>query len=124
MWPQGTPLWCEYLSPWVLRKEFHNVLSAYGVQYLCSERFREGLGPAEDEENPEERRFSSVGGSGGGGDGARAVDQTVFWNLVVHFGEHCLPITFLLAEAAHGRRSQNEVDRKQFNAKNDEQREC
>ncbi|CAN0217421.1 unnamed protein product, partial [Laminaria digitata] len=100
---QGTPLWCEYLSPWVLRKEFHNVLSAYGVHYVCSERFREGLGPAEDDKHPEKGRFSSGGGgSDGGAGGARAVDQTVFWNLVVHFREQCLPITFLLAEAAQG----------------------
>lgn len=45
---QGAPLWCEYLLPWVLRKEFHTILAVYGVQYLCSERFRQGLGPAED----------------------------------------------------------------------------
>lgn len=86
------------------------------MQYLCSERFREGLGPAEDEENPEEGRFSSVGGGSGGRAGARAVDQTVFWNLVVHFGEHCLPITFLLAEATNGKRSRNGVGRNQFDA--------
>lgn len=49
---QGTPLWCEYLPPWVLRKEFHTILAAYGVQYLCSERFRQGLGPAEDTTDP------------------------------------------------------------------------
>lgn len=49
---QGTPLWCEYLPPWVLRKEFHTILAAYGVQYLCSERFRQGLGPAEDSSDP------------------------------------------------------------------------
>lgn len=33
---------------------------------------------------------------------SRAVDRTVFWNLVVHFQEHCLPITFLLEDAATG----------------------
>lgn len=33
---------------------------------------------------------------------SRAVDRTVFWNLVVHFREHCLPITFLLADASTG----------------------
>ncbi|CAM9863570.1 unnamed protein product, partial [Ectocarpus fasciculatus] len=55
----GTPLWCEYLPPWVLRKEFHTILSAYGVQYVCSERFRRGLGPLEDSTGPT--------GAGGGG---------------------------------------------------------
>lgn len=54
---KGTPLWCEYLPPWVLRKEFHTILAAYGVQYLCSERFRQGLGPAEGSTDP-----SGVGG--------------------------------------------------------------
>lgn len=34
--------------------------------------------------------------------GSRAVDRTVFWNLVVHFQEHCLPITFLLEDAFTG----------------------
>lgn len=62
--------------------------------------------------------FSSNGRTGGrfsmGGDGvarteprtvgaSRAVDRTVFWNLVVHFREHCLPITFLLADASAGK---------------------
>ncbi|CBJ25874.1 conserved unknown protein [Ectocarpus siliculosus] len=108
----GTPLWCEYLPPWVLRKEFHTILSAYGVQYVCSERFRLGLGPLEDGTGP---AGGGAGGaqppSGGGGDAAwreggganasrRSVDRTVFWNLVVHFREYCLPITFLLADAA------------------------
>ena len=86
----------------MLRKEFHNVLSAYGVHYVCSERFREGLGPADDYDDPGEGRFSSGGGGSDGRAGARAVDQTVFWNLVVHFREQCLPITFLLCEAAQG----------------------
>lgn len=45
-------MWCEYLPPWVLRKEFHTILAAYGVQYLCSDRFRQGLGPAEDATDP------------------------------------------------------------------------
>lgn len=49
-----------------------------------------------------------MGGDGVGGSGqravgaSRAVDRTVFWNLVVHFREHCLPITFLLADASMG----------------------
>ncbi|CAM9708806.1 unnamed protein product, partial [Scytosiphon promiscuus] len=91
----GTPLWCEYLPPWVLRKEFHTILAAYGVQYLCSERFRQGLGPPEGSTDP----------SGVGGDRSfpsLPVDRTVFWNLVVQFREQCLPITFLLADASTG----------------------
>lgn len=42
-----------------------------------------------------------AGGARTGGT-SRAVDRTVFWNLVVHFREHCLPITFLLADASAG----------------------
>lgn len=40
-------------------------------------------------------------GAGRGGFN-RAVDRTIFWNLVVHFREHCLPVTFLLGEVAAG----------------------
>lgn len=49
-----------------------------------------------------------MGGDGVDGTGqrtvgpSRAVDRTVFWNLVVHFREHCLPITFVLADAYTG----------------------
>lgn len=46
-----------------------------------------------------------AGGGGGArtGGASRAVDRTVFWNLVVHFREHCLPVTFLLADASPGK---------------------
>ncbi len=44
---------------------------------------------------------SEAGGARTGG-ASRAVDRTVFWNLVVHFREHCLPIPFLLADASAG----------------------
>lgn len=40
-----------------------------------------------------------------GGASSRAVDRTIFWNLVVQFREQCLPITFLLADASTGERS-------------------
>lgn len=43
---------------------------------------------------------SETGGQRAGA--SRAVDRTVFWNLVVHFQEHCLPITFLLEDASTG----------------------
>ncbi|CAM9455610.1 unnamed protein product [Ascophyllum nodosum] len=101
----GTPLWCEYLSPWVLRKEFHNILAWFGVRYLCSARFREGLGPAAEAAGEEIRRLSgtSLAAGGGGSEvGPRPVDRTIFWNLVVHFREASLPLAFLLQDAAFG----------------------
>lgn len=97
---QGTPLWCEYLSPWVLRKEFHNILAWYGVQYLCSARFREGLGPAWEEDEESRGLSGRSGGRDAGGGGTRAVDRTIFWNLVVHFRDSRLPLTFLLEDVA------------------------
>lgn len=103
---QGTLLWCEYLSPWVLRKEFHTVLAAYGVEYLCSSRFQLGLGPEDDGivGLGDIYGSSSGGGSMGGGSGSRnrPVDRTIFWNLVLHFREYCLPIAFLLSGEAGG----------------------
>lgn len=89
------------------------MLSAYGLQYLCSSRFQEGLGPIEDDLVG--GRFSSGGEGrgrreGGGADSSRSsrsVDRTVFWNLVVHFQEQCLPVTFLLSEIANGERLQD-----------------
>ena len=46
-----------------------------------------------------------MGAEGVGGTGQRAVGASRavgFWNLVVHFREHCLPVTFLLADASTG----------------------
>lgn len=85
------------------------MLAAYGVEYLCSARFQLGLGPVEDGTVG----LGGVAPIGRGGDmdvsrssssnsssRNRAVDRTIFWNLVLHFREFCLPITFLLAEEA------------------------
>lgn len=94
---QGEPLWCEYLPPWVLRKEFETVLAAFGVHYLCSPRFRLGLGP----EAPDGTAAAGAGSSPSGqGSAARPADRTIFWNLILHFRELSLPIAFLLADEA------------------------
>ena len=68
----GTPLYCEWLSPWALQKEVSRVLAEDGVAALCSPAFR--------------------------GSGASA-SATVFWNLVVYFRRYGLPLTFLLSSS-------------------------
>jgi len=71
----GSPLWCELLSPWTLRKEVLAVLLAEheGVQALCSRELR---------------------------DASRRTDKAVvFWNALVAFRRAGLPFAFLLAES-------------------------
>jgi hypothetical protein len=70
----GSPLWCELLSPWTLRKEVLAVLLAEheGVQALCSRELR---------------------------DASHRTDKAVvFWNALVAFRRAGLPFAFLLAE--------------------------
>lgn len=66
---KGTPLYCELLSPWVLRKELEFVIR--------------GVGGVEEMLNPEWRSGTDVRAS-------------LWWNLVVHFRRHNLPVAFLL----------------------------
>mmetsp|Transcript_7438 Transcript_7438/g.11316 ORF Transcript_7438/g.11316 Transcript_7438/m.11316 type:complete len:1413 (-) Transcript_7438:54-4292(-) len=63
----GTPLHCEFLSPWVLHKEIH-VATQGGTGRISDPKWRNG------------------------GD----INATLWWNLVVTFQRHKLPITFLL----------------------------
>ena len=70
----GTPLWCEYLSPWVLRKKVETILLNDGIESLVSPQFRRSS-PA---------------------------SATIFWNLVVWFMEFSLPLGFLLQESIQG----------------------
>ncbi len=65
----GTPLHCEFLSPWVLHKEFHAATQG-GVS-------------AESILDPKWRNDGDI-------------NATLWWNLVVTFQRHKLPITFLL----------------------------
>ncbi|CAM9830128.1 unnamed protein product [Discosporangium mesarthrocarpum] len=97
---KGTPLWCEYLSPWVLRKEVHTILAAYGVDFLCSPSFHRGRTNA-----------AGAGASDAGGPHSNPrptpnhpsdANPTIFWNLVVHFRQHFLPFAFLLAGPSIG----------------------
>lgn len=39
----GSPLWCEYLSPWVLRKEVQNILLTDGIEALTAPEVRAPL---------------------------------------------------------------------------------
>ena len=70
----ATPLWCEMLSPWTLRKEFLGVL-------LADER---GVGALA---GPEAR------------DAHKPQTAVVFWNALLAFRARGLPYTFLLTDS-------------------------
>jgi pentatricopeptide repeat protein len=69
-----TPLYCEFLSPWVLRKEFHHILKDHhqdpesGIDKILNPAWRNGTD----------------------------IRATLFWNLVVCCRRYRLPFTFLL----------------------------
>ena len=67
-----TELWCEYLSPWSLRKEVLTVLKEYGIDVLLSDGFR---------------RHSHQ-------------HTVVFWNLVIACRMRGLPYSFLVPDAS------------------------
>ncbi len=65
----GTPLYCEFLSPWVLRRELSHVIeSERGIDLLL---------------DPEWRKGTQVG-------------ATIWWNLIALFKHYKLPFSFLL----------------------------
>lgn len=64
-----TELWCEFLSPWTLRKEVLIVLREYGIDTLISSEFRK----------------------------SSHQHCVVFWNLVVALRLRGLPYSFLLS---------------------------
>ena len=64
----GTPLHCEFLSPWVLHKEIHVATRDSSFKDMLDPQWRN--------------------------DGDK--NATIWWNLVVSFRRHKLPITFLL----------------------------
>jgi len=66
---KATPLYCEYLSPWVMRKELLNVMkSDNGIYSLL---------------DPEWRSNADI-------------NATLWWNLIVSFKRYKLPLTYLL----------------------------
>jgi hypothetical protein len=69
----GTPLWCEFLSPWTLRKEMLGLLVKGGVSALTAREARDGR--------------------------SRPQAAVVFWNALLAFRQRGLPYTFLLAES-------------------------
>lgn len=65
----STPLYCEFLSPWVLRKELSHVIeSVKGVDALIDPGWRSGT----------------------------EIGATLWWNLITMFKRHELPFSFLL----------------------------
>ena len=65
----ATPLYCEFLSPWVLRKEIHNILRrGDGIDVILQ---------------PKWRTLSDI-------------NATLWWNTIVWFKRYKLPLSFLL----------------------------
>jgi pentatricopeptide repeat protein len=66
---KGTPLYCEFLSPWVLRKELEHVINGSdGVRGMLNPEWREGTN----------------------------IRATIWWNLICAFNRYHLPVSFLL----------------------------
>jgi pentatricopeptide repeat protein len=73
---KGTPLYCEFLSPWVLRKELEFVIHGNGgVEEMLKPEWRSGTD----------------------------IRATLWWNLIVHFRRCNLPVAFLLQGSFHNR---------------------
>lgn len=65
----GTPLFCEFLSPWVLRKELHHVIKMEnGIDTILNPKWRSGTD----------------------------IQATIWWNLIAMLQRHELPYSFLL----------------------------
>lgn len=65
----STPLYCELLSPWVLRKELQNIIhGADGIEEMLNPDWRSGTD----------------------------IRATLWWNLIVSFKRYRLPLSFLL----------------------------
>lgn len=65
----GTPLYCEFLSPWVLRKALHNIIKGdLGIRGILDPKWRSGSD----------------------------ICATLFWNFVVICQRYRLPYSFLL----------------------------
>lgn len=65
----GTPLYCEFLSPWVLRKELGHIIgNSKSIHQILDPSWRSG----------------------------RDVRATIWWNLIAMFKRHQLPFSFLL----------------------------
>jgi hypothetical protein len=75
-----TPLYCEFLSPWVLRKEFHRVIKGGDAVERLDANIQLGI-------------YKILDPSWRCGTDIRA---TMFWNLVVCCRRYRLPFTFLL----------------------------
>jgi hypothetical protein len=74
----GTPLWCELLSPWTLRKEMFTMLFTEGIEFLMSNEFR----VAKPQQSQSQQQHA-----------------VLFWNAIICARLYGLPYTFLLASA-------------------------
>lgn len=66
---KSTPLYCEFLSPWVLRQEVEHVIhGADGIEGMLNPEWRSGTD----------------------------IKATLWWNMIVAFKRYRLPVSFLL----------------------------
>mmetsp|Transcript_25272 Transcript_25272/g.38320 ORF Transcript_25272/g.38320 Transcript_25272/m.38320 type:complete len:298 (-) Transcript_25272:2766-3659(-) len=66
---EGTPLYCEFLSPWVLRKELEHIVHGKdGVEGILDPRWRQKTD----------------------------IQATLWWNLIVCFRRYRMPLSFML----------------------------
>lgn len=73
---KNTPLYCEFLSPWVLRKELESILSTPdGIENMLKPKWRRNAD----------------------------INATIWWNLILTFSRYRLPITFLLQGSVQNR---------------------
>ena len=73
---KNTPLYCEFLSPWVLRNELERILN-----------MPDGM---ENFLKPKWRRNADI-------------NAIIWWNLILTFSRYRLPITFLLQGSVQNR---------------------
>jgi len=65
----GTPLYCDFLSPWVLQKVLHAATKGGDeIEVVLDPKWRDGTG----------------------------ISATLWWNMIISFKRYKLPITFLL----------------------------
>lgn len=72
----GSPLYCEFLSPWVLRRELqHVIIGNTGIDGMLNPEWRAGTG----------------------------LSSTLFWNIIVMSRRYKLPFAFLFQGSFHNR---------------------
>lgn len=91
---KATPLYCDYLSPWVLLQEIRGLINTERAPQLASKAAK-FFGIEDDSNNVEVK---------GGVDAiidpkfrdGNGINATLWWNMIVTFRRFKIPFTFLL----------------------------